>query len=197
MWGRGLGRCQGGTILDPPVALTTLWSCGGAGLGEGTVSLPGFWRFAWHSPCFQLLHPLPVVHLLAVSLVMNPRVGAYVLSPCGPFRPSILEIWQFLLLPQIPLVFTTRSYGDLFYCCWRPGLCSLSWGCDCSLPRFPSLFVSAICECGIIHSATASLHHAMSPRLSACLRVSACPTGLNECGLFKSLVIGLQYSLIF
>ena len=33
--------------------------CGG-GLGEGTILLPGFLRFARHLPCFQSLHPIPV-----------------------------------------------------------------------------------------------------------------------------------------
>ena len=44
--------------------------------------------------------------LLAVALVVNPRVGglANVLSPCGPFKWTFLRNQQFLLLPHPPLV---------------------------------------------------------------------------------------------
>ena len=53
--------------------------------------------------------------LPAAALVVNPRVEgfAYVLSPCGAFKWTLLKIWQFLSLPKSPLVFTARSYGDL------------------------------------------------------------------------------------
>ena len=53
--------------------------------------------------------------LPAIALVVNPRVGGFVciLRPCGPFKWTLLKIWQFLLLIQPPLVFTARSYGDL------------------------------------------------------------------------------------
>ena len=37
----------------------------------------------------------------------------------------------------------------------------------------------------------------LSPSLSTGLHISASPTRLDECGFFKALVVGLQYSLIF
>ena len=55
MWGRDLSNHQVGATY-----FTTLWLCVGGGFGEGTVPLPGLWRFSWHSPSFQSLHPLMV-----------------------------------------------------------------------------------------------------------------------------------------
>ena len=64
---------------------TALCLCVRGELGERTVPLPGFWRFAWHVPC--AIDTLPIV-----TLVPNPRrVG-----PCRPFKWSLLKIWQFL-----------------------------------------------------------------------------------------------------
>ena len=98
--------------------------------------LPGCHTFSSH-----FTHsPYVTSALLAIALVLNPRVGGfvYVLRPCGPFKQSFLKIQQFLPLPQLPLVFIGRSYGDLSSWCWNPGLCGLAWGWDCSLPRYPS-----------------------------------------------------------
>ena len=54
--------------------------------------------------------------LPTVALVLNPRVGGstQMLSPCRPFKQSLLNIQQFLLLPQLPLVFTARIWGFIF-----------------------------------------------------------------------------------
>ena len=97
--------------------------------------------------------------LPAVAIVLNLRMGGfvYVLRLCGPFKWNFLKIWQFLLPSQSPLLFIARSYGDLSSRHWNPGLCGLAWGWDCWLPRYPSRFLSTICECGTVpHSATTS-----------------------------------------
>ena len=80
--------------------------------------------------------------LPAVALVVNSRGtrSACILSPCRLFNQGLLEIRQFLLPPQPPLVFTTRSYEDLSSWHWNPGLCALAWGWDCLLPRYPCPF---------------------------------------------------------
>ena len=53
-------------------------------------------------PVTSLTPHMPLVPLPALALVLNPRGGrsAYVLSPCGPFKQSLLKIWQFLLPPK-------------------------------------------------------------------------------------------------
>ena len=105
---------------------------------------------------FPVTSPLPVWGwpLPAVALVLYPRVGefTYVLRLCGPFKQSCLKIRQILPLPQSPLAFIARSYGDLSSQCWNPGLCSLSWGWDRLLPRCPSQVLSTTCECKTIHA---------------------------------------------
>ena len=89
-----------------------------------------------HFTCF----PCATGTLPAVALVVNLRMGgfAYTLSLCVPFKWTFLKNLQFLLLLPPPLDFTTRSYGDLSFQCWNPRLCSLSWGWDPLLPRYPS-----------------------------------------------------------
>ena len=116
------------------------------------MPLPGFWRFAWHLPCVTGALP-------AVALVLNPKecVSAYILSPGGPFKQSLLHIWQFLLQPQSLLVFTARIYGDLSSWCWNPGLCSLGWGWDCCLPRYPSQFLPTTRKCWTALSVPAAI----------------------------------------
>ena len=123
---------------------------------------PGFQRFAWHLPCVTGALP-------AVALVLSPRVGgfAYILRVCGLFIWSILKIQQFLPLPQPPLVFIARSYGDLSSWSWNPSLCHLAWGWDYLLSRYPSQFLSTTWEHGSAHAATTatSLCHTESPCL--------------------------------
>ena len=138
--------------------------------------------------------------LPSVTLVLNPRgsESAYVLSPGGPFKWTLLKIWQFLPLPQPPLFFIATSYGDLSSWCQKPGLCGLAWGWDLSLPRHPSWFVSTTHDYGTTCPTTAtSLCHNTSLHLSAHLHVSTPPAHLDESSFFKYLVVRLPYSLIF
>ena len=164
MWGGALGNCQGGATHFTALGLFVWW---GKTWG-GTVLLPDFWRFAQHSLCFQLLNLLPICDQHSSSCypgAKSQRDGfPYMLSLCGSFKWSILKIWQFLLLPQPPMVFTARSYRDLSSSCWNPGLCSLAWGWDRLLPRCPSQLLSTTHERETVHSITAASLH-----LSACL----------------------------
>ena len=100
------------------VGQPTSWLCGGEEGSErgkccclASGGLPGTRPVSSHFTHF----PDAIGTLPAVALVMNPSVGgfAHVLSPSGPFKPNLLKIGQFLLLPQPSLVFTERSYGDL------------------------------------------------------------------------------------
>ena len=88
---------------------------------------------------------------------------------------------------------TARSNGDLDSLYWNPRLCSLPWDWDCSLPRYPSWFLFTTRECGTTYacSTTASLHNYISSCLSAPSPCLCSPTHLDECGFFKSLVVGL------
>ena len=157
----------------------------------GSRGLPGTSPISSH-----FTHSPYVTGILpAVALVLNPRVGgfAYILRPCGPFKQSVLKIQQLFPLPQPPLVFIARSYGDLSSQYGNPRLCGLAWGWDHSLPTYPSQFLSPTCECGTTHScsttATTSLCHTASPHLSAThLCFSTPPTCLDACGFFKSLL---------
>ena len=163
---------------------------GGRAQREGSVTLPGFWRFAWHQPCFQSLHLVLICDWCPSSCYpgVEPRGcgSAYVLSLCEPFK-QFLENTEVSPPPQPPLIFTDRRYGNLPSWCWNPGLCALAWGWDCSLPRYPSWFLSTTCESGTV------ILHLPLCRLSACCCVSAPPTHLDEYGFLKYLVVGLPY----
>ena len=168
--------------------------CGGRTLETGLChcltsgDLPGTRPVSSHFTHF----PNMTGSLLAVALVVNPRVGALenILNLCRPFQWTLLKIWQFLPPPQPPLFFIARSYRDISSLHWNPGLCGLAWEWDCSLSRYPSWFSPTTCECGTAHSTTASLHNTTSPCLSTCLCDSAPPTHLDEWGFFKCFVVG-------
>ena len=154
------------------------------------MPLSDFWRFAWHSSHFQSLQPLPICSWWPSSccpgVESQSRWVAYVLSLCGSFKLSFSKIWQFLALPQPPLLFTARSCGDSSSWHWNPQLCSLAWGWDRLLPRYPSRFLSTTRECGTAgaHSAAAAAAAAVSmPHCSSSpLRP---PTHLYGCGCMK------------
>ena len=75
--------------------------------------------------------------LLAVALVLNPRVGGFIfiLGPWGSFKRTLLRDQQFLLLSQPALVFTARSYEALFSQHWNPGMHGLAWGLEWLIPQ--------------------------------------------------------------
>ena len=87
--------------------------------------------------------------------VSNPNIGgsACILGPRGSFNWTFLRDLQFLWLHQHPLFFYSQKLWSFISQCWKPGLCSLAWGWDGSLPRCPSWFLSTTRECGTTHSA--------------------------------------------
>ena len=139
MWCGALGNCQ-----DEATCFTTLWLCvGKEGLEMGQCHcLASGGLLSIHPISSHFTHFLYVTGTLpAVALGVDPRVGgfAYVLSPCGSFKQSLLKIQQFLLPPQAPLgTFTTRSYGNLSFPVLEPWAVWSAWGWDCWLPRCPS-----------------------------------------------------------
>ena len=167
------------------------------------MPLPGFWKFAQHSPLSQSLHPLPVYNLHLSSCCSGGQSQSGYVCPhsnlCGPFKLNLLKNPAFSFTAStFPFVFYTQKLLGFIVPVLEPGLCGLAWGWDHPLLRYPSQFLFTICECGIVCSGTtASLCHAASPYLSAHLCESAPPTYLNECHFVKFLVVGLPYSLIF
>ena len=103
----------------------------------------------------------------------------------GPFKRRLLRILQFLPLPQPPLVFTARSYGDLSSWHWNSGLGGLMWGWDPSLWKYSSQFLSTIHACGTTCSMSSQ---------PVCLYPSYLPGWID---FFNSLLVGLPYSLMF
>ena len=75
----------------------------------------------------------------------------------GPLKGGTWESCSFFCHPP-PLVFITRSYGDLSSWHWNPGLCGLMWGWDSPLLRYPSGFLSTRHGCGTAHSPPPRLH---------------------------------------
>ena len=59
-------------------------------------------------------------------------------SMCGFFKRNCLGLQKFLPPTQSLLVFATRSYRDLSFWHWNPGLVDLVWDWDSSLPRCSS-----------------------------------------------------------
>ena len=131
-----------------------------------------------------------MLFLPAIALVVNLRVGgfAFVLGPCGPFKRTLLKIQQSLSLLQPPLVLQPEvmgiyllSTGTLGLAVWPGVRITHSQGIHPDFylphvnvgPRYLPLLLP-------LHS-TLSLH----------------PSQLDECGFFKSLIVGLPFSLNF
>ena len=176
MFGRASGKCQ-----SRASHFTTLWLCVRGGLGEGTVPLPGFWRFAQHSylfPVTSLTPHMPLVPLPALALVLNPRGGrsVYVLSLCGPFKQSLLKIWQFLLppkpnwflQPEVMGIYLPGT-GTLGYADWSGAGFAGSQGI---LPNFYPPHVNVGPPVPLPLPLHATPHHTTSPCLSAHLHPS-------------------------
>ena len=121
MWGRAIGNHQGRATCFTFVALcwgraqrgdyATAW------LLEGCLALAPFFSHFTHFPYATGAFP-------AVALVVNPRVGVfvYLLSLCGPFKQTLLKIWQFLL-PQPPHCFLQSEVMEIYL----PSTGTLGW----------------------------------------------------------------------
>ena len=100
-------------------------------------------------------------------------------SVCGFFKRNFLGLQKFYPLTQRPLVFATRSYGDLSSWHWNPGLgawCGAGTPCSWDIP--PEILFTT-------HGYGTSLFH-----------VSAPPTSLDGCGFFNSVVVRLPFNSI-
>ena len=100
-------------------------------------------------------------------------------SVCGFFKRNCLGFQKFLPPTQSPLVFAARSYGNLSFWHWNPGLGGLVWYWDSLLPRCPFWIFSTIHGCG-----------------TSLFLVCAPPTSLDGCGFFNSIVIRLIFNSI-
>ena len=142
------------------------------------------------------------VTLPALVLMLNPRGGrgrsVYILSPCRPFMQSLLKIWQYLPPPQPLLVFTVRSYRDLSSWHWNPVLCHSGLGLRMLHSQStPPNFYPPHVNLGLPILLQPPLHVTLCLFASPSqLHISAPPTLLDECGFFKSLVVGHYYSSI-
>ena len=83
------------------------------------------------------------------------------------FNRNCLGLKKFLPPTQSLLLFTTRNYRHLSSSLWNPGLRSVVWAWNPSLPRYPSQILPTTCGCGT------SLFH-----------ISMSPTILDKCGFF-------------
>ena len=175
VWGKGQGHCLASRVLSRrKLSLITHPDAGHFHVSSyATSALP------------------------TVALVLNPREGesAEVLSPCGPFKRSLLKIQQFLpcrnphwfVQPEIMGIYLPGA-GTLGCAVWPGAGIAVSQGMP---PNFYSPHMN------VCFAATASPHRTVSPHLSTCLCVSSPSTHLDECGFFKCLVVELPYSLIF
>ena len=94
---------------------------------------------AQFSAGFQSFPPLPTSELGSPGA--DSRVGGfvYILGPCGSLQPTLLWIWEFLLLPQPLQIFIVRNFEAFFSLCWNPGFVV------CLAPQLPSCSSRFIC----------------------------------------------------
>ena len=99
----------------------------------------------------------------------------------------------------MPSGFYSQKLWGFISWCWNPRLHSLACSWDCSLPRCPSQFLSTTHECGTTCSSSHCCHSLTTTTLCSppWLPISTPPTCLDEHFFFKSLVVGLPYSLFF
>ena len=173
--------------------------CGGR-VEEGTLPLLADFRgLAWHLPCFQSLHPLPICDWRPSSCC--PGCGSQSGWVCLHCRLS----WEsgspeFLQLPQRALIFTARSYEALFFLVLEPLGVWSDLGRDLLTHKMSPWFLSTTREFGTACSASASLppacHHCATSSLP--WHPGSDPsTCLDRYSFLKSLVVGLLYSSIF
>ena len=132
---------------------------------------------------------MPLVPFKLLPQCWSPEGVSLSKCMCGasPFKKRGLRIPQVLQSTQPPLIFTARSYGDLSFWHWNPGLVDLVSGWDPLPTRYPSILYPPHMGLGPAGSRSPCLH----------LCPSFPPTHLGECGFFNSLVVGLPYSSVF
>ena len=192
VWDRVLGNCQGKVIH-----ITALWLCVGRAQKENSASA---WplELCLGGSCLLALILIPVTSLsphmpqmpfqLLPSCWIPEGVGLYQCwVHCGPFKRSLLCVLQFPSSPQPPLVFTARSYGDLITLEPWAGWSALRLGY-----LTPEVFLLVFIQhTWVWDCPSVSLH------LCVCLCISVPPTHLDECSVFKSLVVRPPHRSIF
>ena len=141
------------------------------------------------SASFQSLPQLPTIKLGPSGADFRVDGLVYILAPCWSLQGTLLWRWEFLSLTGV----FSQVWGFISPL-WNPELRGLSR----SLVVPPSLSAR---ECGTtqsaIHHLASSASCSLAPVFSTQLPLSAPTTDLDECFFFKSLVVGLPYSLIF
>ena len=111
-------------------------------LGESCSPAPALMPDTSFPPC-MLLVPFKLLPRCWSSQEVN--LNKFM---CGVFTRNCLRLQKFLSPAQSPLVFATRSCGDLSSWHWNPGLKGLVWGRTLHSQYFPAGFLSATHECG-------------------------------------------------
>ena len=159
--------------------------------------LPGLWSFAWEEAVSPLtLHFLPLCHWCPSSCCLGTESqrGWICLSPKS--IAGLLRGHSFFCCPNLHCFLQPEAMGTYLL-----GAGTLGWvvwtGAGISPSEVFLLLFPTIRGYGTSWSCLyTSLHHSVSPCLSIPLCISSSPTGLDECGFFKTLVIGLSDSSI-
>ena len=158
--------------------------------------LPSTWLISGH-----FAHsPYVTGDLPTIAIVLNPRWWvSYVLRHGGPFKWSCLKIQQFFchphphrfLQPEVVGIYLPDA-GTLGGAVWRGAGIAHSQGIT-SIFYLPHVNVGALMP--ILPPPLHTTPHLLA--FPPYLHVSTPPPHLDECGFFKSLVVGLPYSSIF
>ena len=129
-------RLMESQIWHQPVAL---WLCGGKFQKRDSSFCPPFCPGESFPPALALMPAssvLPCMSLVPFKLLphcWSSKGVSLSNSVCRLFKRNCLGPQKFLPLIQSLLVFAARSYGDLSFWHWNPGLGGLVWGWDSSL----------------------------------------------------------------
>ena len=134
-----LGRLMESQIWHQPAGSVALWEEGSI---KGQWPQPTFLSERKLSPssCLNARHFSSSPYAIGAFQTATPgwsSEGALSKSVCRFFERNNLRLWKFLPLTQSPPVFAARSYGDLSFWHWNPGLGVLMWGWNSLLPRYP------------------------------------------------------------
>ena len=200
MWNGALGNCQGRASC-----FTVLCLCVVEGLERGLCYTACPPEICLEGTCHPALTPLPVLHFLP-KCHLSHLAGALVLNPRGGWVCMSHE--TFVSLSEESSVNPTVS-STVPTPCWflqpevigiyLPGAWSLGWmiwsgaGITCSRGMPPNFYPPHV-NVGL----PVPLPLWASLRLSTSAHLSMSPSPrLDECGFFKSWVVGLIYSSIF
>ena len=164
--------------------------------------LPGLWSFSWeeavfwYPPCCQSLHFLLVCHWCPSSCCSGAESQRGWICLSRKSIAGLLRGHSFFCCPNLHWFLQPKAMGTYLL-----GAGTLGWvvwtGAEVSPSEVSLLLFSTIGGYGTSWSCLyTSLPNSASPCLSMPLCISAPPTGLYECGFFKTLVIRLSDSSI-